>query len=65
MVGTRFKRLNLIGGDFLLVFSKANGKFFEFEAVKGALIDDGNLSLKMFFNLKRDVNIFKYMDYQI
>jgi len=35
------------------------GEWFEFETLNGVFIDGGNLSLKVFFTLERDMKVFE------
>ena len=43
----------------LLIFPMSRVKWFEFEVFEGILINGGDLSLKVFFCLKRDVKGFE------
>ena len=40
-------------------FQMNRGKWFEFETFKGVLINAGNMSLKTFFTLERNVEVFE------
>jgi len=47
------------------MFSMTKGEWFKFETFMGGLIGGGDRSLKAFFILKRDVEVFEYVGEKI
>ena len=61
----RIEILNVIGRDFIILFPITRGKWFEFGTLESILMDGGNLSLKAFFALERDVELSKEVDEEV